>query len=108
MAKARTRYRFHLEEQRKEREAKDAERKQKEAEDNLQELKLKRRQVQEVCDGLARDADRLAEEAEAKSGSKMATLIARSNIMRRGYKEKLAELAMLDKSITAKSAELRN
>ena len=50
----------------------------------------------------------MAEEAEAKAGSKMAGLITRSNILRRGHKEKLAELALLDKEIAAKSAELRS
>lgn len=55
-----------------------------------------------------RDADRLAEEAEEKAGSKMADLISRSNILRRGHKGKLAELALLDSEITAKSADLRN
>lgn len=36
---------------------------------------MKRRRIQEVSEGLARDADRLAEEAEPKAGSKMADLI---------------------------------
>ncbi|KAL2085046.1 hypothetical protein ACEWY4_020564 [Coilia grayii] len=108
VARARTRYRVHLEMERKKREAKEQALKRKEAEDCLQELRVKRRQVQEVSEGLARDADRLAEEAEAKAGSKMADLISRSNLMRRGHKEKLAELAVLDKEITAKSAELRS
>ncbi|KAL2098417.1 hypothetical protein ACEWY4_007624 [Coilia grayii] len=108
VARARTSYRLHLEMERKKREAKEQALKRKEAEDCLQELKVKRRQVQEVCKGLARDADRLAEEAEAKAGSKMADLISRSNLMRRGHKEKLAELAVLDKDIAVKSAELRS
>ena len=69
---------------------------------------MKRRRVQEVSEGLARDADMLAEQAEAKAGSKMADLISRSNLMRRGHKEKLAELALLDKEITSMSAELRS
>ncbi|XP_028297108.1 uncharacterized protein LOC114458926 [Gouania willdenowi] len=107
VARARTRYRIHLETNRKNKEAKDQAVKRKEAEDCLQELKVKRRCIQEVSEGLARDADRLAEEAEAKAGSKMADLITRSNILRRGHKEKLAEMALLDKEITAKSAELR-
>lgn len=82
--------------------------KRKAAEENLTALRLKRRQLQEVSEGLARDADRLAEEAEAKAGSKMASLIAKSNLLRRGHKEKLAELAVLNDDIAAKSAELRN
>ncbi|XP_028301021.1 uncharacterized protein LOC114462415 [Gouania willdenowi] len=74
VARARTRYRIHLETNRKNKEAKDQALKRKEAEDCLQELKVKRRCIQEVSEGLARDADRLAEEAEAKAGSKMADL----------------------------------
>ncbi|XP_072571938.1 uncharacterized protein [Paramormyrops kingsleyae] len=108
VAKGRTRYRLHLETERKRREAKDQALKRKEAEDCLQELKVKRRWVQEISEGLARNADKLAEEAEVKAGSKMADLISRSNLLRRGHKEKLAELAVLDKEIAAKSAELRS
>ncbi|XP_072568910.1 uncharacterized protein [Paramormyrops kingsleyae] len=108
VAKGRTRYRLHLETERKRREAKDQALKRKEAEDCLQELKVKRRRVQEISEGLARNADKLAEEAEAKAGSKMADLISRSNLLRRGHKEKLPELAVLDKEIAAKSAELRS
>ena len=108
VARARTRYRTHLEIKRKNREATDQALKRKEAEDGLQELKSKRRRIQEVSEGLVRDADRLAEEAEGKAGSKMADLITRSNILRKGHKEKLAELDVLDKEISAKSAELRN
>ncbi|XP_063750379.1 uncharacterized protein LOC134871567 isoform X2 [Eleginops maclovinus] len=108
VARARTRYRIHLENERKKREAKDQALKRKEAEDCLQELKVKRIRVKEVSEGLARDADRLAEQAEAKAGSKMADLISRSNLLRRGHKEKLAELVLLDKEIAAKSEELRS
>ncbi|KAK5854787.1 hypothetical protein PBY51_004952 [Eleginops maclovinus] len=108
VARARTRYRIHLENERKKREAKDQALKRKEAEDCLQELKVKRIRVKEVSEGLARDADRLAEQAEAKAGSKMADLISRSILLRRGHKEKLAELALLDKEIAAKSEELRS
>ena len=108
VARARTRYRTHLETKRRNREAKDQALKRREAEDCLEELKVKRRRVQEVSEGLARDADKMAEEAEVKAGSKMAGLITRSNILRRGHKEKLAELALLDKEIAAKSAELRS
>ncbi|XP_047678989.1 uncharacterized protein LOC113639434 isoform X2 [Tachysurus fulvidraco] len=63
----------------------------KEAEECLQELKVKRRRIQEVCEGLA---DRLAKEAERKAGSKMADLISRSNLLRRVHKERLTLLAV--------------
>ncbi|KAF7688180.1 hypothetical protein HF521_014186 [Silurus meridionalis] len=83
VARARTRYRAHLKTERKKREAKSQALKRKEAEDCLQELKVKRRRIQEVCEGLARDADRLAEEAERKAGNRMADLISRSNLLER-------------------------
>ncbi|KAL7393201.1 hypothetical protein ABVT39_007828 [Epinephelus coioides] len=108
VAAARARYRVHLDTERKKRVAEAQALKRKGAEDQLQELRGKRRRLQEVSEGLARDADRLAEEAEGKAGSKMADLITRSNLLRRGHKEKLAELAVLDKEIAAKSAELRS
>lgn len=108
VAAARARYRVHLDTERKKRGAEAQALKRKGAEDQLQELRGKRRRLQEVSEGLARDADRLAEEAEGKAGSKMADLITRSNLLRRGHKEKLAELAVLDKEIAAKSAELRS
>ncbi|XP_073321500.1 uncharacterized protein [Pagrus major] len=107
VAAARTRYRVHLEAEKKKKEAEAKAQKRKGAEDQLQELRMKRRRLQEVSEGLVRDADRLAEEAEGKAGSKMADLISRSNLLRRGHKEKLAELANIDNEISAKSAELR-
>lgn len=62
---------------------------------------MKRGRVQEVSEGRARDADRLAEEAGRKAGSKMPDLISRSILLRRGQKEKLEELTVLDKEIAA-------
>lgn len=67
-----------------------------------------RKRLQEVSESLVRDADRQAEEAEGKAGSKMADLISRSNLLRRGHTEKLAKLAIIDDEIAAKSAELRS
>lgn len=71
-------------------------------------MKKNRRSIQEVAEHLARDADKLADQAEAKQvGSKMAELIAKSNAFRRSHKEKLAELIKLDERIAAKGAELQ-
>ncbi|KAL7388552.1 hypothetical protein ABVT39_016111 [Epinephelus coioides] len=69
VAAARARYRVHLDTERKKREAEAQALKRKGAEDQLQELRGKRRRLQEVSEGLARDADRLAEEAEGKHKS---------------------------------------
>lgn len=52
VAKTRTRYRTHLEAERKNKEAKEQAVKRKEAEECLQELRVKRRCIQEVSDGL--------------------------------------------------------
>lgn len=110
VASARTRNRVHLETERKKREAKAHKRdnKRKKAEDCLQELKVKRRCILEVSEGLVKDADRLAEEAEGKAERKMADLISRSNVLRRGNKEKLAKLAVLHEEIATESAELKS
>ncbi|KAK5923809.1 hypothetical protein CgunFtcFv8_000745 [Champsocephalus gunnari] len=82
-------------------------RKRKAEEDHLEELKRRKKSILEVSEGLARDADRFAEEAEGKAGSKMAMLISKSNLLRRGFKEKLGELEIIEKEIVAKGAELR-
>lgn len=88
VAAARTRYHVHLETERKKSEAEAQALKRKGVEDHLQELRVKRRRLQEVSEGLARDADRLAEEAEGKARSKMADLISKSNLLRRAKKRR--------------------
>ncbi|KAK9955915.1 hypothetical protein ABG768_015756 [Culter alburnus] len=70
-------------------------------------LKRKKTTVQEVSTCLAREADMLAEEAEGKSGSKMAQLLSKSNALRRASKEKLAELKKVEEEITIKGDDLR-
>ncbi|KAJ8396812.1 hypothetical protein AAFF_G00014110 [Aldrovandia affinis] len=104
---ARTRYRDYLTEERRKKEVEAKARKRKAAEDNLEELRKRKKTILEVSQGLAREADKTAEEAEAKSGTKMAKLISKSNILRRGSKKKLAELEIIEKEIEAKGAELR-
>ncbi|MEQ2195694.1 hypothetical protein XENOCAPTIV_016825 [Xenoophorus captivus] len=105
---ARTRYRIHLENERRKKESEAKGQKRRAMEEHLEQLKKSRRAIQEVSEGLARDADKLADEAEGKQvGSKMAELISKSNAFRRSHKEKLAELKNLDEQIAAKGADLR-
>lgn len=59
----------------------------------MEEPKLKWGCLQEVSEGLVRDADRQVEEAEEKAGSKETNLISRVQPSEEGQKEKLAESA---------------
>ncbi|KAJ8385597.1 hypothetical protein AAFF_G00184590 [Aldrovandia affinis] len=104
---ARTRYCDYLTEERRKKELEAKARKRKAAEDDLEELRKRKKTILEVSQGLAREADKTAEEAEAKSGTKMAELISKSNILRKSSKKKLAELEIIEKEIEAKGAELR-
>lgn len=108
VASARSQYRLYLEQERKKRESDAQTQKRKAAEDELQELKKQRRVLDEVCAILENDANKLAEEAEGKAGSKMAQLITKSNTLRRRHKEKKEELVKMDKTIEEKAMELRH
>ncbi|KAJ8399557.1 hypothetical protein AAFF_G00409680 [Aldrovandia affinis] len=103
----RTRYRDYLAEERRKKELEAKAWKRKAAEDDLEELRKRKKTMLEVSQVLTREADKTAEEAEAKSGTKMAELISKSNILRKGSKKKLAELEIIEKEIEAKGAELR-
>ncbi|XP_056459485.1 uncharacterized protein LOC130392964 [Gadus chalcogrammus] len=106
-ASARSQYRLHLD-QEKRKHASNAQReKRKGAEDHLEQLKTKKILI-EVANSLEKDADKLAEQAEGKSGTLMAQLITKSNILRRRHKEKLTELKEVEKELEDKSAELRH
>ncbi|KAK9969961.1 hypothetical protein ABG768_028102 [Culter alburnus] len=88
VASARSKYRIHLEQERKKKETTRQSLKRKEAEDEL-----------EVCNTLQKDADQLAEQAEGKSGSLMVQLITKSNTLRRRHIEKLNDLEQTKKFI---------
>lgn len=104
---ARSRYRIFLDQQRARKESEVRTQKRKLAEEYLTDLKRKKTTVQEVSTCLAREADTLAEQAEGKSGPKMAQLLSKSNALRRASKEKLAELKKVEEEITIKGDELR-
>ncbi|XP_060788899.1 uncharacterized protein LOC132893781 [Neoarius graeffei] len=106
-ATARTRYRTYLEEERSKKEEDDQRKKRKMMVDELEELKRKRVALEGVCDGLQNEADQMADKAENSGGTKMATLITKSNTLRRRAKEKREELVGLKADIKEKSDALR-
>ncbi|XP_063744625.1 uncharacterized protein LOC134867752 isoform X3 [Eleginops maclovinus] len=105
---ARSRYRVHLDEQRKKKETETQGKKRAHAEEQLQDLKVKRDSLHKVTESLGKEADELAEQAEGKAGSKMAHLISKSNALRRAAKDKLSQLKVLGDEIATKSAELKS
>ena len=107
-ASARSKYRNHLEQERKKRETATQGLKRKAVVDELEELKNKKKVLTEVCESLQKDADQLAEQAEGKSGSLMAQLITKSNTLRRRHKEKRTELVETEKLLGNKATELRH
>ena len=104
---SRTRYREYLEAERKKKLLEKQAQKRKAVEIELAELRKRRDTILEVSQGLAREADKFAEQAEAKSGTKMAEYISKSNILRKGSREKLRELENIKKEIERKGGELR-
>lgn len=108
VASARTRYRIHLDEERRKREGAMRGLKRKALEDELAELKKKREVLTEVCTSLQKDADQLAEYAENKSNTLMAQMITKSNTLRRRCKEKCDELKNVECEMAMKANELRH
>ncbi|KAK9976857.1 hypothetical protein ABG768_018678 [Culter alburnus] len=107
-ASARSHYRLYLENERKKKESATQELKRKAAEKELEDLRNQRRVLRVVCDSLEVDADKFAEIAEGKTGTKMAELITKSNSLRRRHKDKKAELLQVDKMIEEKATQLRH
>lgn len=104
---ARSQYRLYLENERKKRESADHALRRKAVEEELLNLRTQREILSRVCESLQNDADKLAEQAEGKAGSKMAELITKSNTLRRRHKEKKEELRNLEERIEEKSSQLR-
>ena len=96
VAGARRRYQSHLEEQRvhKVRVEKGLKRKNMEAE--LEQLRKKKKDINDDISFLTGEADKLAEKAE---NTRKIDLILKSNSLRRSAKDKLAEVARIDKKI---------
>ncbi|KAL7876829.1 hypothetical protein SRHO_G00034720 [Serrasalmus rhombeus] len=77
-ATARSQYRLYLDNELKKKESATQELKRKEAEKEQEDLRNQRRVLITVCDSLEVDADKFAEMAEGKAGTKMAELITKS------------------------------
>ncbi|KAK1886444.1 Zinc finger MYM-type protein 1 [Dissostichus eleginoides] len=105
---ARSRYRIYLDQQQKKRQSATQSLKRRAVEDELEQLKKKRKILEEVCGVLQKDADQLAEQAEGKAGSLMAQLLTKSNTLRRRHKEKRIELEQTEKEWDSKANELRH
>lgn len=107
-ASARSQYRLHLDQEKRKKESNTRREKRKVAEEYLEQLKKKKVTLSEVANSLEKDADKLAEQAEGHSGTLMAQLITKSNILRKRYKDKVAELKEVARELEDKSAELRH
>ncbi|KAL6491508.1 hypothetical protein MHYP_G00018590 [Metynnis hypsauchen] len=100
--------RLFLDQERIRKEKESQSQKRKLTEQSLEDLKKRKKSLEDVSTCLAREADSLAEEAEGKAGSKMAQLLSKSNALRRAYKEKLAQVKILETEIGTKKEELRH
>lgn len=107
-ASARSQYRLHLDQEKRKQESNAQREKRKAAEDLLEQLKKRKMVLAEVANSLEKEADKLAEQAEGKSGSLMAQLITKSNVLRKRFKEKVAELQEVETELGNKSIELRH
>lgn len=107
-ASARSRYRMHLDQQKKMKITDDQAKKRKALEDDIEDLKKKKRILVQVSTSLQKDADQLAEDAEGKSGTLMAHLITKSNTLRKRYKEKTNELQQIETELDTKGKELKS
>lgn len=101
---ARSQYRLYLENERKNKESAAHALKRKAVEEELLDLRTQHEVLSRVCESLENDADKLAEQAEGKAGSKMAEFIIKSNTLRRRQKE---ELRQLEERIEEKSSQWR-
>ena len=82
-------------------------RKRKQVAAELETAKKQRQTLQNICNRLGTDADKLAEEAEQQRLEKMEELLIRSNALRQKLKEKRAAMKVVLEQIESKSEELR-
>jgi hypothetical protein len=76
-------------------------------ENDLNQMRKRRKLIENIQGNLAEEMEKLLDQAEASSGTKMAQLITKSNAIRRKVKEKKVELTTLDGSIAEKVVELK-
>ena len=106
-ASARSRYRAYLEEEKGKKMTEEQSHKRKLVATELETAKKQRQTLQDICNRLSTDVDKLAEEAEQQRPEKMAELLTRSNALRQKLKEKRAAMKVVNEQIKSKSEELR-
>ncbi|KAJ8385481.1 hypothetical protein AAFF_G00185770 [Aldrovandia affinis] len=106
-ASARSRYRMHLEEEKRKKMSDVQGQKRKAAEEEIEELKKSKATLKAVTNSLSQDADQLAEKAEGKAGTLMAQLITKSNTLRKRHREKMVELKKVEAELEKRATELR-
>ena len=82
-------------------------RKRKQVRAELETAKKQRQILQDICNRLDTDADKLAEETEQQRPEKMAELFTRSNALQQQLKEKRAAMKVVQEQNESKSEELR-
>lgn len=71
-------------------------------------LRYKRKEtLLDVCESQEKDADMFAEQVEGKSGTLMAQLISKSNILRKRYKEKMSEVKKVEAELVIENSQLK-
>ncbi|KAJ8366437.1 hypothetical protein AAFF_G00355550 [Aldrovandia affinis] len=88
-ASARSRYRMHLEQEKRKKMSDVQGQKRKAAEEEMEELKKSKATLIAVTNSLSQDADQPAKKAEEKAGTLMAQLITKSNTLRKRHREKM-------------------
>lgn len=106
-ATARTRYRAYLEDEKTKKTKEQRGQKRKLAEEEIETMKKRMKTLHDVYQSLEEDADKFAEQAESKAGSRMTELITKSNTMRRRLKEKSSEFKDLEVEVEKKCLELK-
>lgn len=102
---ARQRYHMYLDDERCKKQDEQKEQKRKALMDEISEMKVKKKRMEEDVRVLVKSADSNAEKAEAKG---KLYLISKSNGLRRAAKEKERNLQSLEKKLTEKMKELND
>ncbi|KAJ8361869.1 hypothetical protein AAFF_G00416050 [Aldrovandia affinis] len=106
-ASARSKYRMHLEQEKRKKMSDVQGQKRKAAKEEIEELKKSKAILIAVTNSLSQDADQPAEKAEGKAGTLMAQLITKSNTLRKRHREKMVELKKVEAELEKRATELR-
>lgn len=104
-AGARKRYERYLDQQRQNKKSEEGSRKRKSLLDEIEELKEKKRRMNEDIDSLIKSADNLSEKAES---TRDISFVTQSNSLRKTSKEKAEELKNLEKKMEEKLQALKS